>query len=156
MSDPRVVFMGGHGSPPGQMTIRHGSQSGVVGLDWILWRVLSANNRELGRSFTAFSCLQDAEDDFVGFRSDVSAAEPFIEHAVGGVEWKWTLRLLDTPRARSSRGYERLRECHYSLSQFLDAVPGADVITGAEHLVRQRKDHPIPGNYEPLSAGDLP
>ena len=156
MSDPRVVFMGGHGEPPGQMAIRAGSEADIPGVNWLLWRVLSANNRELGRSFTAFSSLRDAEEDFELFRASVANAAPCIEHAVGGVEWKWTLRIEDIPRARSSRGYERLRECHYSLSQFLDAAPSAPVIQGEEHLVRQRKEHPAPGDFEPLPTGDLP
>jgi hypothetical protein len=76
--------------------------------------------------------------------------EQVISHAQVGVEWTWSLLLEEKPVARSSRGYERLRECHYSLTQFLKAVPVAVVVDDPAHMVRQRRDHAIPGTFEPL------
>jgi|GEM_PF-2122832 len=149
MSDPRVVFLGGDGSTPQGLTfadLAHEDSS-----SWVMWRVLTANNRDVGRCQNLFNDHESSVSDFLNFKANVQRLEPVISHAQAGLEWTWVLLLDEKPVARSSRGYERLRECHYSLTQFLNAVPVAVVVDDPAHMVRQRREHAIPGTFEPFA-----
>ena len=149
MSDPRVVFLGADGSAPQGLTFADPAHDDSS--SWVMWRVLTANNRDVGRCQILHHEHADSVADFMNFKAHVERMEPVISHAQVGVEWTWSLLLDEIPVARSSRSYERLRECHYSLTQFLNAVPVAVVVDDPAHMVRQRRDHPIPGTFEPLA-----
>jgi hypothetical protein len=143
MSDPRVVFLGGDGSAPQGLTFADSAHEDSS--SWVMWRVLTANNREVGRCQILHHEHADSVADFMDFKAHVERMEQVISHAQVGVEWTWSLLLEE------KRGYERLRECHYSLTQFLKAVPVAVVVDDPAHMVRQRRDHAIPGTFEPLA-----
>ena len=163
---PRVLFMGGDGQAPrvqGSTPLIPEQSSGpeatatvpsTLTRRWVLWRLLSANNRELGRSqilhIDHSLCLQD----LLRLKSALDRVEPMIIHANGRAEWTWTLLLDGAPVARSSRAYGRLRECHYSLEQFLAALPEAPVIDDPDLMVKQRRAHAIPGAFPVLPLAD--
>ena len=146
MSDPRVVFLEGSGDAPSTLTL---SEKGMK--TWILWRLLSANNRDLGRGQNLFASHDQSVEHFRFVRENIERVEPVITHVDAGLEWFWVLMLDEQPVARSSRGYERLRECHYCLAQFLESVSTAEVVDDPERIVRLRQDHAVPGTFEPFA-----
>ena len=161
MSTPRVVFMGGDGQAPresGSVAIPEQreavSDAPKVRRPWVLWRLLSSNNRELGRSQMLHADHAMSVEDLLHLKRNIERVEPVITHAEYGVEWHWALLLDGAQVARSSRGYERLRECHYSLEQFLTALPSAAVLDDPARMVRQRREHAIPGTFTPLPRAD--
>lgn len=89
-----------------------------------VWRLVGANNRELGRSAQAYT-------DAAACRAGVS----FLRRQMGHLEvriwcdettrWLWRLDLHGTPVATSARAYMRRREAVFNLEQFVAAVPGA-------------------------------
>jgi hypothetical protein len=95
--------------------------AGVVG-----WRVIGANNRELGRGARPSRGVDEA-------LQAVQRAQLTIGGQVGRVAmiacggWLWRLSLDEDTVAVSGRGYHRQRECEYSLEQFRAFFPTAGV-----------------------------
>ena len=94
---------------------------------WVAWRLVGANNRELGRSpNTYLDVLACAESISVLRRSiDVAQSTVAVDPTTGC--WFWRLESVDGPIAAAGRSYQRQRECLYSLEQFQRATPGAAV-----------------------------
>ena len=92
--------------------------------EWFSWRLLSGNNRELGRGASAYEteigCL--AAITRVQTRSDVTSSS--IGARSSG-QWWWQLELDGERIAVAGRVYQRQRECRYNLDQFLIALPEA-------------------------------
>jgi hypothetical protein len=90
--------------------------------DWFSWRLLSGNNRELGRGACAYQtpvgCL--AAVTRIQTRSELCTS-------IVGVrppgQWWWQLELEGERIAVAGRGYQRQRECRYNLEQFMLALP---------------------------------
>ena len=91
----------------------------------VYWRLLSCNNRQLGRSPAAFRCAADA----VAAAERVGKAryelEPRLVRLVDPVRWLWTIALDGLPAAVSGRSYERERVAAHALEQFLGGVSDA-------------------------------
>ena len=90
------------------------------------WRLLGANNRELGRSAEVFpdraTCLA-ALDRLLA--AGPTAARALSRDLAKGL-WSWRLAGDGTALAAvSSRGYARQRECRYALDAFLTALGSA-------------------------------
>jgi hypothetical protein len=81
---------------------------------WFGWRLLSANNRELGRSATCFPRREDCEAAVAHLRANLDRAVPMVYVVRPDSLWRWRLEIDDTETARSGRAYHRLRECRYS------------------------------------------
>lgn len=145
MGTPRVLFIEGDGDVPRGVVPaqRLDPDQGTVGprAPWVMWRLLSGNNRELGRSSEAFSDLDAAVSSIVRVRSGLHRLEPQLVHEFGPSAWSWLLLLDDVALARSARSYQRLRECHYSVAGFTEALPLAAVLTDPSRVVRQRRLH---------------
>jgi hypothetical protein len=96
--------------------------AGLVG-----WRVLGANNRELGRSAVPFWLADEAYQA-------VHVVQTVLERTVSRFwaddigEWFWSISLDGGQLAVSSRGYRRQRECLYSIEQFREHLPNARVV----------------------------
>jgi hypothetical protein len=118
-----------------------------------MWRLLSGNNRELGRGASAFADLESAVSAVVVLRSRLSDVTTRIVREDRPGEWAWILLLGEHPVARSARTYQRLRECEYSLTGFLEALPDALLIADPSRVVHQRRAHPAA--VEPLVAPPL-
>jgi hypothetical protein len=90
-----------------------------------VWRLVGANNRELGRAAQAYV-------DPAACRAGVSFLRRQLDHLDARVwcddstRWSWRLELNGTPVAISARAYMRRREAVFNLEQFLAAVPGAN------------------------------
>jgi hypothetical protein len=105
---------------PGSRLVR--ARSGGVG-----WRLLGANNRELGRSPEV---LDDAEAALVALqllRTEVGAG---IVHVQGGTRGKWSWYLVSSRGALlavSGRGFRDERACRLNVEQFRCVAPDATV-----------------------------
>ena len=95
--------------------------SGRVG-----WRLLSANNRDLGRAAVAYP---DSESCLGAVRhlrrrlpdAMVVTSRDRLEY------WTWSLRLDGTDVAMSSRHYQRRVQCEYASRLFLSLVLEAEL-----------------------------
>lgn len=91
------------------------------------WRVIGANNRELGR------CARPTDSVDEACQAVRSAQLTFGRQATrvmldADACWSWHISLDADPLAVSSRGYHRQRECDYSLEQFCALFPTAQVV----------------------------
>lgn len=117
MAQPRFLFLY-------DRITAAGAASGVRPA--VSWRLLGANNRELGRSAATFpdldSCLAAVRELVDG----IAAATPSISSVRERTgTWNWRLSLGDRAVAVAGRPYLRHRECTYNLAHFLAAVPEA-------------------------------
>jgi hypothetical protein len=113
-SPPRVVRV------PGAATTGAPRRAGQV-----TWRLLGANNRELGRSARSFSDQADCWAAIERLKTQLTSAEPRMAILDPRGSWGWQLWVDGDEQAVSARLFSRLRECRYSLDQFLDKVPAA-------------------------------
>ena len=94
-----------------------------------LWRLVGANNRELGRApavvpndLTCAAAILRLKAKLPGSSTRVKLA------ALDSSSWTWSVECDGEVLAVSGRPYLRQRECQYSLWQFLAAVPIAVVV----------------------------
>lgn len=102
------------------------------------WRLIGANNRELGRSAVTFDSLDVCRAAVVQLRERIDQARVLFAMADATGTWIWRLGFGGTEVAVSGRTYQRQRECQHSLSLFLLAVPLASVNESIPHRPRLR------------------
>ncbi len=90
-----------------------------------MWRLLGANNYELGRSTDRFAGLDEAHAAVEDLLGNFAELVPSIEATPSSGRWQWRLLIADQPIATSSRSFQRERECRYNLGQFLTIAPSA-------------------------------
>lgn len=102
----------------------------------LVWRLLGANNRELGRSGEVFDHVAECEGAIrLLKRSSPNDLDARISFDAGTRGWRWRLTLEARVVAESSRTFSRQRECKYSLEQFMSKLTGA--------VVTALRDHPL-------------
>ena len=99
--------------------------SGGVGGGGVGWRLLGANNRELGRSALSYADAEAALASIGRVRALVASGDAHIIHDRGTGLWAWHLDDAGALVANSGRGFRHERECRYNLEQFRDAAPTA-------------------------------
>jgi hypothetical protein len=101
--------------------------SGDVAQDgsWIAWRLLGANNRELGRSTTVFSSRQLCVESIRLLTGASRALTPSVIVDLNSGLWTWNVGILGRRLAVSGRGYARQRECRYTLGVFISGLQTA-------------------------------
>lgn len=101
--------------------------SGLVGQHrpdgtWFAWRLLGANNRELGRAAgvhpTAALCL----DSVAQLRESLDVADLSFVCDADALSWRWRIVRDGRVLAVSGRAYQRHRECASSAALFRLAV----------------------------------
>jgi len=97
---------------------------------WFAWRLVGANNHDLGRSFSSYPDLESCRRALAALPARVLTAEPIVTTSDVSGQWGWRLEDGGEPVAVSSRTYPRQRECAYNIQQFLAAVPSAEVAEG--------------------------
>ena len=97
-----------------------GTGGGGVG-----WRLLGANNRELGRSAASYVDAEAALESVTRVRELATSGEAHIVHEPQNGLWAWHLEDAGVLVANSGRGFRHERECRYNLEQFRDAAPTA-------------------------------
>jgi hypothetical protein len=100
------------------------------------WRLLSANNRELGRGPVNYPDERSCREAVVRLRADVERAVAAMCREQPTAMWGWRLTLDGEAVALSARSYRRQRECLYNLAQFRAGVVGVDPAQVIPHLVR--------------------
>jgi hypothetical protein len=103
------------------------AESKKIGTGLVGWRVLGANNRELGRSAGPFwqveEAYQAAHEAQAVLKGTVTR---FWADDLGA--WFWNIDLDGEELAVSGRGYRRQRECIYSIEQFREHFPTARAV----------------------------
>jgi hypothetical protein len=106
-------------TPGGRLV--HDPSAGGVG-----WRLLGANNRELGRSALAYPDAEDALEAVATVRLLATVGAAHIVHAPTMTPWVWQLENEEgVIVATAGRGFRHERECRYNLEQFREAAPSA-------------------------------
>ena len=86
------------------------------------WRLIGANNRELGRSPVTYDGLPEARHMATTVRlKAIELSKVFANDDTDG-SWIWRASLGSTTVAVSGRTYLRQRECHYNYQQFVAAL----------------------------------
>jgi hypothetical protein len=93
----------------------------------VTWRLLSGNNRDLGRAASAFpdtrSCLTAVRE----LRRMLPGAVVAVGSPDGRGRWTWRIRLDSVEVAVSSRGYQRRVQAEAACRVFLSLVADAQV-----------------------------
>ena len=89
------------------------------------WRLLSANNRQLGRSAHAFPDASGALTAVARLAAALLDAEPEVVLLGRRYGWGWTVTLAGEVEAISGRGYERSGLAGHALHLFLTGLPSA-------------------------------
>ena len=111
MAQPRFQLVPG-------ARLAHSATPGGVG-----WRLLGANNRELGRSSGAFPDAEVALASIARLREISEVAEAHIVHDPSSGLWEWHLYDDGVAVSNSGRGFRHERECRYNLEQFRTCAP---------------------------------
>ncbi len=121
MSQPRfqVLTIGGQRSPartqPTRWLKSAPSRLGLI----FAWRLLGANNRELGRSVEHYFSTHECVHAIVELKaSSPDWLIPRIRFGSTEAGWTWSLRSDQHEVAMSSRGFHRRRECLRNLERF--------------------------------------
>jgi hypothetical protein len=104
----------------------------------VRWRLIGANNRELGRSAAAYDGLAACRDAVVRLREGIGRAHGVLTMSDGNGTWTWRLELDGGEAALSGRTYQRQREAQHNLSLFLAAVPLARIDAAVPNRPRLR------------------
>jgi hypothetical protein len=112
---------------------------------WVAWRLVGANNRELGRSSQTYADLIECSESVARLRQAVLVAQAAVSVDPSTGCWYWRLDVQGVPIASAGRVYQRQRECLYSLEQFQRAAPSAASVV--QTLIDLRDPAPAP---EPL------
>lgn len=107
----------------------------------ISWRLLSGNNREIGRGAQSFADVVGCRLALQRLQSVVSDLEPTISRAGNG--WGWSLALNGDVVATSKAAYDRQIRCRQSLSHFL--VEFADSSIGRNVMWTHSRRWVMPG-----------
>jgi hypothetical protein len=106
--------------------------------DWYGWRLMGANNRELGRSAFSFVSYQQARRAIVELKEGLGR---LVQHSttdpVSG-RWGWRLDLDDMAVAMSSRRYERDHDGRLAAAKFVDLSFEAEMADGVVTLHDRR------------------
>lgn len=126
---PRFLLVLGH-QTRGQMLPAWpggGRQNRLSALDgdWVAWRVVGSNHRELARSALVFADATAAGQGIALVQSGVDRAVVGIETVRG--RWAWQLSIDGAAVAVSSRLYQRARECSDSLATAVAAFRVAEL-----------------------------
>lgn len=100
-------------------------------LDWAVpvpnptvWRLVGANNRELGRSAQPYVDARACRAGVTLLQRQLPQLTPAV-WSDGRGRWLWRLDVDKRPVAIAARSYLRQREAHYNLELFLASIPVA-------------------------------
>jgi hypothetical protein len=95
----------------------------VATLSPICWRLLSPNNRQLGRSAEEFGDLTGCRRAVEAFVLGLDASEALLTRHMGPVRWTWRVLQGNLVVARSGRSFETKRQAARTLDNFLSSAP---------------------------------
>jgi|GraSoi013_1_20cm_3_1032427.scaffolds.fasta_scaffold13776_2 hypothetical protein len=109
------------------------SRAGSVRLGAPLWRLVGANNRELGRAPATVVNAPSCCGAVAWLQAKLPAAVGRVKPTGPANSWTWSVECDGELLAVSGRTYLRQRECQYSLWQFLAAAAVAAVVEHNGH-----------------------
>ena len=137
MAGPRFLFVCSHAGKTIGLPIKVNSDAQVK-YDHVGWRLLGANNRELGRSPVWYPDVESCREAVRSLKREIGVVTSAITAtARPGGAWSWRLAVSGTPVAVAGRPYHRQRECAYNLNHFVAAVPNAVIADEACATVRR-------------------
>jgi hypothetical protein len=86
------------------------------------WRLLSGNNRQLGRSAELFAGVAEARRAATMIRDRAGSLEQYVVRLMAPVRWGWSLVLDEIVVAVSGRAYEGERTAMRALGLFFSAA----------------------------------
>lgn len=92
----------------------------------VRWRMLSGNNREIGRGVESYPDLESCRIGVKEMQSQLHELEPGIRRMTSN-EWAWLLARDSHVIAMSGHGFNRLIRCEQGLAQFLANVREAEI-----------------------------
>jgi hypothetical protein len=92
----------------------------------IRWRLLSGNNRELGRGVRISASVAECLTHLAAVRDEFLEATTRIRRGPTG-EWCWDVLVRGQAVASAGHGYPRLIRCQQALAMFAAAVAAAEV-----------------------------
>lgn len=110
--------------------------NGDRGETYTAWRLLSANNRELGRGLAPYTDEDACRRAVLRLTVEIGRTTAVMCREQATAMWGWRLDFDGDPLAQSARTYRRQRECLYNLAQFRSGVLGVDPDLVIPHLVR--------------------
>lgn len=124
-----------------------------VGAGLVGWRLIGANNRELGRAANPNWSVDEARQAVreVQLAFDRSLTRLSWSTVEG---WSWQISLDGDVVAVSDRGYRRQRECAYSVELFRERLPTAEVLM--PHTRRPRSKSIDALSHAPISVVAIP
>ncbi len=104
----------------------------------IRWRLLSANNRELGRAYRAHVTVEDC---VAAIGEMLSALDDLVAHVRrrDGNTWQWTLLAGNEPVVVSSHLYDREDRSEESARRFRVRARGAQIGAGVIRTGARRR-----------------
>jgi hypothetical protein len=113
------------------------------------WRLIGANNRELGRGLATFSGLREARLAAGAVRQRSAELREQMDNDPDNGSWGWRASLDGAVAAMSGRRYQRMRECSYNFQQFVvglaTAVENLSPTSPQRIRVRRYVSTPISG-----------
>jgi hypothetical protein len=103
---------------------------------YVGWRLVGANNRELGRSSKVYADLAACRAAVLDLQRNIASAQPVIASSLGTRMWTWRLDIGGRWVASAGRLYQRRRECQHNLAQFIEVAPTA--VSATDIVVRTR------------------
>ena len=91
-----------------------------------VWRLVGANNRELGRAAQPYVDGRACRQGVTLLRRQLPRLQPAVWSDARG-RWVWRLDVDGRPVAVAARSYLRQREALYNLDLFLAAIPTASL-----------------------------
>ena len=95
----------------------------------VRWRLLSRNNREIGRGAELFDDAEACRIAVKELQTVVDELEPSVRRD-GSHSWIWQLSLADQLVAASAHGFDRLIRCNRGLDQFRAEIRVATIGAG--------------------------
>lgn len=102
----------------------------------VRWRLLSGNNREVGRGAGEYRDAETCRLAVKELQSGVGDLEPVVRRATT-TTWTWQVVRSDELIALSGRSFDRLIRCEQSLTHFLSRL--ADAELGETVMVSQAR-----------------
>ncbi|MFD7321156.1 hypothetical protein ACFV9D_08680 [Streptomyces sp. NPDC059875] len=116
----------------------HAWTPGGADAEAVTWRLVGANNHELGRGPDLHAGHSACCAAVVGLRDGLDRTVPLVSMAATTGAWTWQLALDERCVAVAARSYRRQRECRHSLQLFLTAAAQGEVAAGVTHTRRLR------------------
>lgn len=125
------------------------------------WRLVGANNRELGRSARPYADATTCRAAVTFLREHLDEADSLLANSSNTGLWIWRLNIGEQWMAVAGRSYLRRRECQYNLAQFVAEAPTATFPTAisgrSEARGRPRTDlQSPPSGLLPISMSTSP